>query len=91
MGVEPNPDKIPPELTDFPVEVQEALEIFNNLNDRIVADIGYLGKDYTILPLYMENIEDRRLFLDVLSWMDNKIIKKSAEEMKRARERAKAH
>lgn len=87
LGTEPNPDKIPPDMEDFPDVVQRALHVYNLLGDRIAADIGYLGKDYSILPAYLD--EDKEIFLEVLSWMDDKIIKKSAEDMKRARDKIK--
>ena len=89
LGTEPDPDKIPPDLEDFPDVVQEALDVFNKLGDRVVADIGYLGKDYSILNVYMNDIEDKATFLDVLTWIDGKVIMESAEEMKRAREKLK--
>ena len=89
LGTDPDPLKMPPDLDDFPLVVQEALTIFNKLGDRIASDIGYLGKDYSILPAYLENVEDKVTFLDVLSWMDGKVIMESAEEMKRAREKLK--
>lgn len=89
LGREPDPDKMPPDFSDLPPVVQEALNIFNLLGDRIVADIGYLGKDYSLLPVYLVDVESKELFLEVLSWMDNKVIKKSADEMKRMREQAK--
>jgi len=89
LGKEPDLDKMPPDFSDLPPVVQEALHIFNLLGDRIAADIGYLGKDYSLLPVYLADIEDKELFLEVLSWMDNKVIKKSADEMKRMREQAK--
>ena len=88
-GREPDPDKIPPDIEDFPELVQQAISVFNILGDRIAADIGYLGKDYSILPIYLSDVEDKALFLEVISWMDNKLITKSAEEMKRAREKRK--
>ena len=92
MEVDPNPEKIPPEVSDFPVDVQKAIILFNKLGDRIVADIGYLGKDYTQLPVYMEvyEVEDKKLFLETLLRLDARIIEKSAAAMKSARDKAKA-
>jgi hypothetical protein len=87
MGREPDPEKMPPDLEDFPPIVQEALGVFNILGDRVAADIGYLGKDYTLLPVYLEGVEDKELFLEILAWLDAKLVKKSAEEMKRARDK----
>lgn len=92
MGTEPDPDKIPPDLEDFPADVQKAMVLFNKLGDRILPDIGYLGKDYTQLMVYMNvyEVEDRKLFLETLLRLDSKLIEKSQAEMKAARDRLKS-
>lgn len=92
LGQEPDPKKIPPEIDDFPLDVQKAILIFNKLGDRIVPDIGYLGKDYTSLPIHMRinNIDSEELFLETLLRLDQKVIEKSQEEIKRQRDQAKA-
>lgn len=87
MGREPDPDKMPPDMEDFPSIVQEAINVFNTLGDRIVADVGYLGKDYTLLPVFLESIDDRELFIEIITWLDAKLIKRSADEMKKARDK----
>lgn len=89
MGQEPNPDKIPPEIQDFPIDVQKAIHIFNKLGDRIVSDIGYLGKDYTQLPIYLEvyDIDNKKLVLETLLRLDSYIIKKSQEAIKNKRKK----
>lgn len=89
LGEEPNPDKIPPEVHDFPLEVQKAMMLFNKLGDRIYPDIGYLGKDYVQLPIYMEvyNIQNKELFLETLLRLDTKVIQKSQEALKRERDK----
>lgn len=90
MGIEPNPDKIPPEIDDFPLDVQKAILVYNKLGDRVMADIGYLGKDMSALSVYFDiyNVCDKELFLDVILRLDEKLIKKSAEAMKAARDKA---
>ena len=89
MGEEPNPDKIPPDVGDFPTDVQKAMILFNKLGDRIFPDIGYLGKDYTQLPVYMDvyEVEDKRIFLETLLRLDSKVIEKSAAQMKAERDK----
>lgn len=47
LGREPDLDKCPPDFTDLPWVVQEALQTYNKLGDR-VADY-YIGKDYSLL------------------------------------------
>lgn len=91
VGDEPNPDRMPPGVHDFPSDVQKAMILFNKLGDRIFPDIGYLGKDYTQLPIYMDvyEVEDRRLFLETLLRLDSKLIQKSAAAMKAERDKIK--
>lgn len=89
-GVTPKPEKIPPGVEDFPETVQMALEVFNNLGDRI-GEGGYQGKDYTTLPIWLSiyEIEDKEFFLKLLNWIDSRAIKKSAEDFKREMQKAK--
>ena len=91
LGRDPDPDQIPPELDDFPIEVQAAIEVYNKLGDKLVADVGYLGKDWTAVQ-YFENvycIESKEIFYETLLRLDERQIKKSATEMRQARERLK--
>ena len=64
MGRDPIPDEVPPDYEDFPQIVLEAIETFNSLGDRVQADVGYIGKDYTNLPFYMRihKVENEYLF-----------------------------
>jgi len=91
MGREPNDAEIPPDFDDLPDIFTYAVQTFNLLGDRIVGDIGYIGKDYTNLPQLMEvwEIEDKQYFLEILSWLDSRAIKKSSEHMKKEREKLK--
>lgn len=90
-GKEINYEEIPPELEDFPEEVQQAILTFGKLGDRIVADIGYLGKDFTSLPLHMEllDLENKSIFVETILRLDERLISKSAEAMKRERDKMK--
>ena len=91
IGQDPIEDKCPPDFTDFPLPVQQAIEVFNKLGDRVVAEVGYVGKDFTSLPLHMEvmRVESKEIFLETLLRLDASMINRSAEEMKKAREKAK--
>lgn len=91
MGKEPDPEEIPPEYDDFPMDVQKALLIYNKLGDRVYPEIGYLGKDYTQLDTYMDiyEIEDKKIFLEALSRIDAKVIEKSAAALKAERDKLK--
>ena len=90
-GKEINYEEIPPELEDFPEEVQQAILTFGKLGDRIVADIGYLGKDFTSLPLHMEllDLDNKSIFVETILRLDERLISKSAEAMKRERDKMK--
>ena len=91
MGHEPDPERIPVEWQDLPHIAQAAVYTFNMLGDRIVADIGYLGKDYSALAILMDTleVENRELFLEIINWLDSRAIKQNAEHMKREREKLK--
>lgn len=91
MGQEPSEEKCPPDFEDFPIPVQQAIEVFNKLGDRVYPDIGYLGKDYTALPLHMRvlGVTEEDIFLETLIILDTYMIKKSAEQLKKARDSVK--
>jgi len=91
MGSEPDESKCPPDFEDFPEPVQQAIHVFNMLGDRAYPDIGYLGKDYTSLPLHMQvsGVQNKEIFLETLVRLDAHLIKKSAEQLKKARDSAK--
>lgn len=91
LGKEPDPEEMPPDLNDFPDIVQIGMLIFNALGDRVYPDIGYIGKDYTNLPILMEmyGVEDPELLIEVLGILDARAIEKSSESLKREREKLK--
>jgi hypothetical protein len=91
LGQEPVEEKCPPDFEDFPVPVQQAIEVFNKLGDRVYPEIGYLGKDYTALDLHMEvaKVCDKDIFLETLIRLDSSMIKRSADQLKKARDRIK--
>jgi len=91
MGNEIEVEEIPLALEDFPEEVQRAVYIFNCLGDRVYPDIGYIGKDYTNLPILLDiyGVENPEFTLEILRLMDNKTIKESSERLKREHEKLK--
>lgn len=91
MGQEPVEAKCPPDFEDFPLVMQQAIEVFNRLGDRVVADIGYLGKDYTSLDLHMQvvGVTNKETFLEALVRLDASMIKRSGDQMKKARDKIK--
>lgn len=91
MNQEPSEERSPPGFEDFPIPLQQAIEVFNKLGDRVYPDIGYMGKDYTALSLHMKvvGVEEEELFLEALVRLDAYLIKKSAEQLKKARDSVK--
>lgn len=86
-------DKIPPSMADFPEIVADAIQIFNRLGDRVYPEIGYIGKDFTNLNLYMRlyGVEEKEkdFLLEIIEWLDTRAIKKSAEQLKREYDKIK--
>lgn len=91
MGQIPSEDKCPPDFEDFPEPVRQAIEVFNKLGDRVYPDIGYMGKDYTSINLHMEvvGVTNKEIFLETLVRLDASMIKRSADQLKKARDSVK--
>ena len=93
MGQPIEEDKIPPTIDDLPAGVADGVDIFNRLGDRVYPDIGYVGKDFTNLNLYMEvygvNEKDKDFLLEIIEWLDARAIKKAAEQLKREYDKMK--
>lgn len=91
LGKEPHLDEIPPDFEDLPEIVTIAVNTFNLLGDRMYPEIGYVGKDYTNLPFFIEiyDVEDKEFFLEILSWLDSRAIKKSSEQLKKEYDKLK--
>ena len=93
MGQEIDVEAMPKDLDNFPSIVVLAFSVFSRLGDRVYPEIGYIGKDYTNLNLYMKvagvEEEDQDFFLELLEWLDARAIKKSSEQLKREYDRMK--
>jgi len=91
LNKQPSEKEIPPDWDDLPEIAQAAINTFNLLGDRRYPEIGYIGKDYTNLPIYIEiyGIEDKEFFLELISWLDSRAINKSAEALKREYDKLK--
>lgn len=92
LDKDPDPARCPPDTEDFPDIVVYALNIFNMLGDRVYPEIGYIGKDYTNLPILLDiyKIENKELFLDILTRLDAHVIKKSQADLKREYDKIKS-
>ena len=91
LGKEADLEKCPPGIEDFPDIVIDALNIYDRLGNRMYPDIGYVGKDFTNLPIYIQlyQIDNVELLLEILSRLDGHAIKSSQEEIKRAYDKLK--
>tara|TARA_R110002167_G_scaffold254564_1_gene460795 strand:- start:245 stop:571 length:327 start_codon:yes stop_codon:yes gene_type:complete len=93
MGVEVLEEDIPPDMEDLPDIVLQAIETFNLLGDRVYPEIGYVGKDYTSLPIFFNTFgvadNEKEFYLELLNWLDTRAIKKAAEELKRQYDKMK--
>ena len=93
-GEEIDWDRIPPDLEDFPESVYTALCIFNSMGNRLQADIGYLGKDFTNLNIlydfyYITEKEEKDWIFELLLFLDSNNIKESQKRIKSEIDRIK--
>ena len=91
LGQEPIQEEIPPAWEDLPDLIINAVSVFNSLGDRVYPEIGYIGKDYTNLPILIDvfGINDTEYLIEVLHFLDGRAIEKSAETLKRERDKLK--
>jgi hypothetical protein len=91
LGREINDEEAPPRWEDFPEVVINAVNIFNMLGDRVYPEVGYVGKDYTNLVVLMSlyDIKDAEFFLETLTWLDQRAIKKSSDQLKKEYDKLK--
>ena len=91
MGLEIETSEVPPDLNDFPEDVISAVSVFGRLGDRGYPEIGYIGKDYTLLSelMLLYPINNKDFFLEVLEWLDARVIKQSADQLKREYDKIK--
>ena len=84
LGKEVDLDEMPPGLEDFPEIAIDGINVFNSLGDRVYPEIGYIGKDYTALPLYLEihKVEDKELFTEILLRLDAAAIDEAQKKLK---------
>lgn len=90
MGDEPDPDKIPPDYSDLPLFVQEAMEIYSKLPDTYTGGnvSTYAGKNVSALPFLLDtylitNASDRMHITDIILHLDRVNVKNSVEKAKK--------
>jgi hypothetical protein len=82
---EPDLDKMPIDYFDLCPDAQIAINIYNRLGNRVYGDVGFVGKDYTNLPILIEifKITNKDLLIDLLNVLDASNIDKSQKAMKK--------
>lgn len=93
MGEEPNWEKCPPDIEDFPQTLLNALNLFYSLGDRIYPDIGYVGKDFTNFNFLLnkfgiEKHQEEYIF-DIILWLDARQIKISQDKIRAEHDKIK--
>lgn len=86
LGSEPVDNEIPVEYDDFPLEVQEAIRIYNNLQDNWDYMGGnYIGKNLNgfkdILSIFEVDPQDYRAVYELIMRID-RIRSKSIQDSK---------
>jgi hypothetical protein len=75
LGSEPVEEEIPVEYDDLPLEVQEALQLYNTLQDSWDYMGGnYIGKNLSyfgsILQMYQVPLEDQSKLYELIVYID---------------------
>ena len=91
MGQEPDPAKMPLDVSAFPVEVQVAFFMFSLLSDNWDGMSGtYLGKDwsqcYQLFELY--DIEDRSVILSFMKMYEITLVNYRLEQQEEKRKQS---
>jgi len=91
LGQEPKEEEIPPDWEDLPDIIFFAVNTYNILGDRVYPEIGFMGKDYTKLPYFLDvyGITDVEFFLEIMHWLDTRAIKSSSEKLKKEYDKLK--
>mgnify|MGYP000025105917 FL=1 len=88
LGQEPDPDKMPIEISGFPTEVQVAFFVFSFLEDRYEGMSGqYMGKNWNNIQYLFElfEVHDRREVLYIMKIYENIIVKYQSDKSDRKR------
>lgn len=93
MGEDPDWDKCPLDIEDFPELVLTTLNLYNSLGDKIYPDIGYTGKDFTNFNFLLnkfgiEKHQEEYIF-DIILWLDARQIKNSQDRIKAEHDKIK--
>lgn len=93
LGNEPIESEIPADFTDFPYEVQEAINIFSILPDNWEGMLGtYMGKDYSILPYLFDEIfevSDKKQSMQLILIIARIVTEQYSKQQKERQRKAK--
>jgi hypothetical protein len=90
-GLDPDPDKIPVGYEDLSYDAQLCLNIYGRLGNRVYGDVGFVGKDYTNLPILIKfhEIVNTDFLLEMLNIIDEYNVDKSQKAMKKEMDKIK--
>jgi len=80
-------ERCPPDWEDFPDSIATAMNIFNDLSDRIYPEIGYIGKDFNNLESIfgfhcVKEKSEREWIFELLLHLESDTIAKSQQRIK---------
>ena len=86
--------RCPPEVDDFPPLVIDSLNIFHSMGSRLLAEVGYIGKDFTNFEFLLRSYQINEQFekdyvLDLVLWLDSHQIEESQKRIKSELSKAK--
>jgi len=85
-GEEIDWERCPPELSDFPDSVIDALNIFHSLGNKVYPEIGYIGKDFSnrdiFFELYKVKSYQKDWTMELLLFLESETVNESQRQLK---------
>ena len=85
-GEEIDWERCPPELSDFPESIIDALNIFHSLGNKVYPEIGYIGKDFSnrdiFFELYKVESYQKDWIMELLLFLENETVSESQRQLK---------
>ena len=90
-GQEIDWEKCPLDVEDFPDSVLQAMNIYNCLGNRIGAEVGFIGKDFTnfnfLLNFYGVKDHEIDWLYEIILWLENRSLQISQDSLKEQRDK----
>lgn len=82
---------MPLDFSDLHEDAQLAFAIYGKLGNRIYGDVGFIGKDMTLLPMIVEyyKIIDIDFLIDLINVIDEYHVDKSQKAIKQELDKIK--